>query len=59
MNLLPGDGNPEDASSSLVASSSYLDMLTDKRRNRAFNTAIRDAVEPGTTDGTKPQILIF
>lgn len=44
---IAGDGDPDDASSSLVASSSYLDMLTDQRRNAAFRAAIQKAVKPG------------
>ncbi len=34
----------EDASMDLVAASSYLDMVTDRRRNRAYRLALRRAV---------------
>eukprot|EP00798_Chlamydomonas_sp_ICE-L_P007497 gene7498-643_t len=36
-----GDGAETDASTALVAASSYLDMLTDKRRNWAYRMALR------------------
>ncbi|GIM12474.1 hypothetical protein Vretimale_15814 [Volvox reticuliferus] len=40
----PGLGDNDDASADLVATSSYLDMLTDRRRNAAYYAAIRRVI---------------
>lgn len=45
----PGTGDEEDASASLVAASSYLDMLTDGRRNLAYRLALEAVVQPEHT----------
>jgi len=42
-----GDGDVEDDSTDLVASSSYLDMLSDTFRNTAYRLALEAAVSPG------------
>lgn len=42
--MCAGEGGSDDASAALVAASSYLDMLTDKRRNLAYRLAIERAV---------------
>ncbi|KAG2424741.1 hypothetical protein HXX76_014314 [Chlamydomonas incerta] len=40
----PGLGDKDDASADLVATSSYLDMLTDSRRNAAYAAALRRVI---------------
>ncbi|GLI64496.1 hypothetical protein VaNZ11_007699, partial [Volvox africanus] len=40
----PGLGDEDDASADLVATSSYLDMLTDRRRNAAYYAAMRRVI---------------
>ncbi|KAG2485028.1 hypothetical protein HYH03_016231 [Edaphochlamys debaryana] len=40
----PGLGDEDDASADLVATSSYLDMLTDSRRNAAYAAALRRVI---------------
>eukprot|EP00873_Tetraselmis_striata_P006462 jgi/Tetstr1/426726/TSEL_001663.t1 len=42
-----GDGDPADDSSAFVAASSYLDMVNDTYRNRAYLAGLRAAVRPG------------
>ncbi|GLC46837.1 Protein arginine N-methyltransferase 7 [Pleodorina starrii] len=42
----PGLGDEDDASADLVATSSYLDMLTDTRRNKAYHAALRRVIPP-------------
>lgn len=49
LHVSPGTGDEEDASASLVAASSYLDMLTDGRRNRAYRLALEAVVQPEHT----------
>uniref|UniRef100_A0A7S0VD07 type I protein arginine methyltransferase n=1 Tax=Polytomella parva TaxID=51329 RepID=A0A7S0VD07_9CHLO len=44
----PGLGTANDASAELVATSSYLDMLTDFRRNEAYHRALRRTLRPET-----------
>ncbi|PNH06042.1 Protein arginine N-methyltransferase 1.6 [Tetrabaena socialis] len=45
----PGLGDEDDASADLVATSSYLDMLTDTRRNVAYNAALRRVLPAKST----------
>ena len=47
--LSAGGDEGGNASSDLVAASSYLDMLTDERRNRAYRLALEAVVRPGNT----------
>ncbi|GMH34112.1 hypothetical protein BSKO_01946 [Bryopsis sp. KO-2023] len=44
-----GDSGMDDCLRALLSSSSYLDMLNDTRRNRAYRMAIERAVKPGDT----------
>eukprot|EP00198_Chlamydomonas_reinhardtii_P011159 XP_001700496.1 predicted protein [Chlamydomonas reinhardtii] len=57
----PGLGDEDDASADLVATSSYLDMLTDSRRNAAYAAALRRVIPavPATAAGSAHAVLLW